>query len=143
GEYARAADLLRQANALALYLPRQRGYRYDLDEHARFVENLMASFTPAFFERVRGYGLATVRPVFIVGLPRSGTTLTEQILAAHSQVYGAGELSLGRMDFLALGPEPTELSSFAALRGLERETVRVLAQRHLDQLASLNGTAKR
>ena len=94
GEYARAATQLRQANALTLAMRHQKGQGYDLEDNARFVENLMAAFTPAFFERVRGFGLDTERPVFIVGLPRSGTTLTEQILAAHSQVFGAGELRL-------------------------------------------------
>ena len=108
GEYEQAAALLRQANALTLALRRQKGQGYDLDDNARFVENLMAAFTPAFFERVRGFGLETERPVFIVGLPRSGTTLTEQILAAHSQVFGAGELYLAREDFLALGTQPTD-----------------------------------
>ena len=97
----------------------------------------MAAFTPAFFERVRGFGLETERPVFIVGLPRSGTTLTEQILAAHSQVFGAGELHLAREDFQALGTQPTEESIFAALSGLQGDAVRRLAQRHLDQLADL------
>ena len=45
---------------------------------------------PALFQRLSGAGLATDRPVFIVGLPRSGTTLIEQILASHSQFYLGG-----------------------------------------------------
>jgi tetratricopeptide (TPR) repeat protein len=143
GEYAKAVALLRQANALALSLPRQEGQIYHLDENPRFVEDLMAAFTPAFFERVRGFGLETERPVFIVGLPRSGTTLTEQVLAAHSQVYGAGELNLARQDFLALGTQRTDESAFTTLPGLPGETFRQLAQRHLDQLGTLNGAAAR
>ena len=62
----------------------------------------MAAFTPEFFERVGGFGLETERPMFIVGLPRSGTTLTEQILASHSQVFGAGELALAGEAFESL-----------------------------------------
>ena len=46
--------------------------------------------TPDFFERVRAFGLDSDLPVFVVGLPRSGTTLVEQILASHSRVFGAG-----------------------------------------------------
>ena len=143
GEYDQAAALLRQANALMLTLNRQKGQQYDLDDNARLVEHLIAGFTPAFFERMRGFGLETERPVFIVGLPRSGTTLTEQILAAHSQVYGAGELRLAREDFLALGTQPTDESAFASLPGLPADACRRLAQRHLDQLAALNRTADR
>ena len=106
----------------------------------RVVESLIAAFTPAFFERVRGCGLDTERPVFIFGLARSGTTLTEHILAAHSQVYGAGELSLGRKDFLALG---TQQSVFAALPNLGADDFRRQAQSHLDQLATMNRSAAR
>jgi hypothetical protein len=53
----------------------------------------MGAFTPAFFAERRGvFGSPSDVPVFIVGMQRSGTTLTEQIAASHPQVYGAGEL---------------------------------------------------
>jgi hypothetical protein len=81
--------------------------------------------------------------VFIVGLPRSGTTLTEQILASHSQVFGAGELRLAREDFLALGEGPTERQAFEGLGRLERSTLRRIGQRHLEQLRALDSTAPR
>ena len=48
------------------------------------------------FNRLARAGDPSARPVFVFGLPRSGTTLVEQILASHSQVFGAGELPLGR-----------------------------------------------
>ena len=76
--------------------------------------------SPAFFERTRGIGLDSERPIFIVGLPRSGTTLTEQVLASHSQVFGAGELRLARDDFEALAPQ--EDQALEALAGMDRAT---------------------
>ena len=53
-------------------------------------------FTPEFLASGQGWGLDSEVPVFVFGLPRSGTTLVEQILASHSQVHGAGEARSGR-----------------------------------------------
>ena len=93
GRLPGAAEHLRQANALGGADWKRRGRAYDPADHADSITKMIATCTPAFFERVRDFGVETERPVFIVGLPRSGTTLTEQILASHSQVLGAGELS--------------------------------------------------
>ena len=86
----------------------------------------------------------TEQPVFIVGLPRSGTTLTEQILASHSKVHGAGELSVVRDTFESL-PRILKVDAPAAecLGRLDRETAHRLARYHLDQLRSLNRQALR
>jgi Tfp pilus assembly protein PilF len=144
GEYAWAAAKLREANALILAIQRQKGQPYDLvEQNARFVDNLIKAFTPAFFERVRGFGLESERPVFIVGLPRSGTTLLEQILAAHSHVFGAGELHLANEDYQALKTRFADHNFFSALSDLQCDVVHLVAQHHLNQLHTLNSTAAR
>ena len=56
------------------------------------VDGIISTFTSDFFTEHRRLGLGTDQPVFIVGLPRSGTTLTEQILSAHPLMHGSGEL---------------------------------------------------
>jgi tetratricopeptide (TPR) repeat protein len=56
------------------------------------MDAIIATCTREFFHARRRWGLGTDQPVFVVGLPRSGTTLTEQILAAHPSLHGAGEL---------------------------------------------------
>jgi tetratricopeptide (TPR) repeat protein len=148
-DYAAAAEHLRRANALTLADRRRRGQGYDPAAHTVFIERLLATFTPAFFERVRGGGVDSELPIFIVGLPRSGTTLTEQVLAAHSEVFGAGELSLGRELFAALGGdgkrrverEGYEEAAFATLRRLDAATVRHSAAQYLERLRLLDGAA--
>ena len=52
----------------------------------------MRAFDSGFSVRAAGFGLETQRPVFIFGLPRSGSTLVEQVLASHPLVHAAGEL---------------------------------------------------
>jgi hypothetical protein len=81
------------------------------------------------------------RPIFIVGLPRSGTTLTEQILASHAQVFGAGELRLAREDFEALAPQ--EDQALEALARLDLATARHIGAQHLERLRELNNDRPR
>ena len=144
GDYGGAGQHLVKANGLSKALCGQKGQAYDPEQHARFVDELLAGFTPAFFERVRGFGLDTQRPIFIVGLPRSGTTLTEQILASHSQVHGAGELSCVRESFEGLpGVLHRPGPALASLEHLNQEAVRAVAQRHLDRLNALDAEKPR
>jgi hypothetical protein len=57
-----------------------------------WVDRMIATFTPELFETAARGADASERPILIVGMPRSGTSLVEQILAAHPEVHGAGEL---------------------------------------------------
>ena len=66
--------------------------RYDPDGMTRFVERARTLFTRQFFAARAGWGCQSPAPIFIIGLPRTGSTLIEQILASHSQVEGTREL---------------------------------------------------
>ena len=116
GEFVRAAECLRRANALTLELTRKQKREYVPAEHEQFVDNLLSAFVPEFFARTAGAGLHTRRPVFVFGLPRSGTTLIEQVLASHSHVHGAGELRLARQTFEAIPVYPEPLRRTLGLR---------------------------
>lgn len=68
-------------------------HMYDAAGNAQLVNNLISTFTPAMFMRLPRATLDSQGLIFIVGMPRSGTSLTEQIVASHPEVYGAGELT--------------------------------------------------
>jgi tetratricopeptide (TPR) repeat protein len=139
GDYSRAAACLREANQINIQESARRNIPYAAEDHERFVDGMLAVFQPEFFARVAEAGLTTKRPVFVVGLPRSGTTLIEQVLASHPQVHGAGELRLVRKTFEAL---PSEVNAAAhpleCVSRLETAAVRRMAARHLDRLAALD-----
>ena len=85
-----------------------------------------------------GKGSPSRLPVFVLGLPRSGTTLIEQILASHSRVHGAGELRLGRQSFESLpsvlGREGPPLE---CIPDLDPVSIRRLADQHIDRWKAL------
>ena len=141
GEYAEVVEHLDQANSLQLSEWRKCGQEYHPQEHELAISRMIGVCTPDFFGRVRGFGLESEIPVFVVGLPRSGTTLIEQILASHSQVFGAGEMKLARDTMAALGGHGSD--SIEDLRQLDRPTASRLASRHLERLRALNGAALR
>ena len=65
---------------------------YDRAQSQRQTDRLVRGFDSQWLQRVRTQGIASSLPVFILGMPRSGTSLVEQILASHPGVFGAGEL---------------------------------------------------
>ncbi|MDP3518521.1 MAG: sulfotransferase [Pseudohongiella sp.] len=90
GDYAQAFAAWGQANAINSQISAQEGFVYDAAQHEADVIILEQLFNESFAsENTLGDG---VKPIFVLGMPRSGTTLVESILASHSAVYGAGEL---------------------------------------------------
>jgi len=76
-------------------IPRRLDPADALAEVARTATLIETTYTPEFFQRYRGFGHPSRLPVFVLGMPRSGSTLVEQLLASHPKVYCAGE----RADF--------------------------------------------
>lgn len=87
-------DIGRHADAIDAFQDSKiaSGVEFDLEAFRQRVGSLIASFTPALLTSKAGSGDPSEVPVFVVGMPRSGTTLTEQICASHPAVFGAGEL---------------------------------------------------
>jgi tetratricopeptide (TPR) repeat protein len=110
--------------------------KYDGARLARRVDQIIALYDAEWLNRARAQGNESRRPVFIVGMPRSGTTLTEQILASHSDAFGCGELRFwhtARVDYES-----------AALRGAEGGgAIAAAAEKYLSLLAGFSADAAR
>ena len=142
--YDQAFEHSRRANELLADSQRHRGTPYDPARHSRLVDRLLAVLTPAFFQRTRTVGVHSDVPIFVVGMPHSGTTLTEQILASHPRVCGVGELhDIGQIVTTLVqrlgGPEQYPDS----LDRLDPTTVRPLAEEYLRRLRQRGGEATR
>jgi len=87
GDYKKAFSYLKQGCDLKRTL-----FNFSIEVIERNTEKVMKIFTEKVVELSKGYGCPSKVPVFILGMPRSGTTLVEQILASHPDVHGGGEL---------------------------------------------------
>ena len=88
GDHGKAFESARKGHALDIDKA-----RYRLKEQEDLADAMTAVFDAEFFAGRAAFGSTSNKPIFIVGLPRSGTTLIEQVLASHSQVFGGGELT--------------------------------------------------
>lgn len=136
-DYENAFHHYKKANDLSLD-------RFDPGENERVFDDLIGAFAK---EWQAGRPRASNRsrlPVFIVGMPRSGTTLVEQILASHPLVHGAGELEdLYKITKSLPESLGTKLPYPKCLDALTRKNIDPVAQRHLEQLGRLaNGKAR-
>ncbi|HEY9079304.1 sulfotransferase [Magnetovibrio sp.] len=110
----------------------RKALNYDVAKDEWLMSNIATTFDAGWMERFASKGLDSPRPIFIVGMPRSGTTLVEQILAGHSDVYAGDELSFLAEAITAHGEYPT------AVRKWTQKTLHAIGKRYLSALDNLN-----
>lgn len=111
GRHDDAFETYHQANAL-------RPGKFDAAERTKMTDQVIAGSTREAIEAIPTPANPSNKPIFIVGMPRSGTSLVEQILACHPRVFGAGELtaidhavqSLRQIDQGAMTPQALQKS---------------------------------
>ena len=135
--YAEAFEHYRQANALY-------HRRFPRDDNARMINDSIRFFDPDHLRTLPRSRNRSERPVFIVGMPRSGTSLVEQILASHPRIFGGGEMNIinqyasgMRARLGAATPYPSCLGAVTS-RVLDE-----LASDYLGRLQQLDQTATR
>jgi tetratricopeptide (TPR) repeat protein len=135
-EYDQAFEHYRQGNMLV-------NRPYNHEHYVKLNDQNIRIFSREFLASAPRSSIDTHRPVFIVGMPRSGTTLVEQILASHPRVTGAGEL----MDIINLtsmlpGKIGTDNAYPLCITEMTRDTCNTLARHYIDKLATLSGNAE-
>jgi tetratricopeptide (TPR) repeat protein len=111
---------------------------YDETAVAALFDKVEAIFAPALIAEKTGHGDPSSVPIFVLGMPRSGTTLVEQILASHPQVHGAGELTFLDEILRAAPPaggKPVPYPQYVA--ALDGPAIRQLGARYIDELSRL------
>ncbi len=127
--YSAANQLFREMQAVA-------GKRFNRVALAGEVDNAIATYPGSRLAELAEGSSTSDLPVFIVGMPRSGTSLVEQIAASHPQVFGAGELrEVGRMAAV--------LNKQDASQSWDAAEARRLGEAHLAMLRRLGGAALR
>ncbi|WP_027143902.1 sulfotransferase [Mesorhizobium sp. WSM3626] len=112
------------------------GRNFNIDLYRRWVDALIETFTPEMLAARSDFGNPSEVPVFVVGMPRSGTTLTEQICASHPSVHGAGELMKLRRVANAIGLRKSSAGSLnQAIASITKNLSATLAQEHLAYLS--------
>jgi hypothetical protein len=125
-DYARAFEHLRKGNALKRSL-----IRYDEAEALAIFRRTSVVFDSGLLKRFQGAGDPSPVPIFVLGMPRSGSTLIEQILAGHPKIQGAGELT----DFDAAASEVLGAMEYPeCVPSLDATTLNRIGQRYLERL---------
>jgi tetratricopeptide (TPR) repeat protein len=131
-EHARAFNHYREANELS----KRFGSKYPRETLTARIDGIMQRFDANFLDRQRDFASSSELPICIVGMPRSGTSLAEQILASHPDACGAGEVTYWDGAFAAFHD--------ATLSGkTEAEIFPELARLYLERLTALGGAATR
>ncbi len=118
-------------------------FDYDAREHSALVDGLIKAYSARFFKAKRQFGSTSRLPVFILGMPRSGSTLVEQIVCSHPQVYGAGELQAISSIILTIAQQLEYANPYPECMSLfDKKMAEEYSERYLQVLALHSTDAK-
>jgi tetratricopeptide (TPR) repeat protein len=139
GEYEKAFEHFRTGTGL-----KRAKLKYDEAEAFKFFDSIREAFNAKFFAEPPFAGNHSDLPVFIVGMPRSGSTLVEQILSSHPQAFGAGEIKEFSRNLTALRSRFPALPKYPHI-GLKmnEDHYKIVADGYLKKLRSYSETAVR
>ena len=117
---------------------------FNRDIHRQYIDDLIEIFSENYFENCNIVGDNSRRPVFIIGMPRSGTTLVEQIISSHERCFGADELTYFNQIAATL-PEllGTNTSFPACMSLLDQSTAQDIIRDYLDLLSTFSVDVER
>ncbi len=144
GRFEEAAHLFEIGNARQSNQLVRLGRAFEPERASEVIAEIIEAYTPEFFRTINGLGSSSPRPIFVVGMPRSGTTLVEQMLASHPEVHGAGEIEdIANLERQISPGMPSPRLLAKTLRAGNRATIDSLAQRYFIRLEELGGRAVR
>jgi len=112
---------------------------YDAKTHSDFVSRIMGTCSNDYFQKLESSGSDSQMPVFIVGMPRSGTTLVEQIISNHPSVHGAGELIFFEQLEAYISHHLSSSNDYPeCLSDCRESTIRELSVKYLSELKILS-----
>ena len=139
GDYYRYAKRYEESFRYYRLGNRLKGYSFDRASYQIWLSDVESRLTKDFFAERVAWGNDSRIPVLIVGMPRSGTTLTEQILSSHPAVYGAGEYgSIATLAAVKGLPTPDLRRSLDLATTLTADQIERHAKSYLDKMRSLS-----
>jgi hypothetical protein len=118
--------------------------KYDEADVFNFFDSIRQTFSEEYFANRPYEGLPTSLPIFIVGMPRSGSTLTEQIISSHPDVYGAGEIKLLSQCLTNLRQRYPNVPRFPQMAtAMKTHQWASVANGYLNELTAMSSTALR
>ncbi|MCI5050181.1 MAG: sulfotransferase [Rickettsiales bacterium] len=134
-KHAEAFEYYAKANYSQSFL-----YPSIIEEDTQFTNDILKHFTPELMQHHQSSGFTSNLPVFIVGMPRSGTSLTEQILACHPDMTGAGELELLRKIVTVELPKINNATFPEELSNIQSKHLTLLGQQLVTALQTFGPT---
>lgn len=128
GDSALAFRHLDQGNAM-----KRATLHYDANATTHWLRAVAAAYDAPLLERLGGLGAASSAPIFVLGMPRSGTTLIEQILASHHEIHGAGEVKFLGSIVDAAGGSPNLAAA------LDTARLKAMGEDYLRRIGALGG----
>ncbi len=117
-------------------------FEFDIAAEEAIADALIETCTKSFATKHKGAGHASGRPIFVLGMPRSGSSLIEQILASHADVFGAGEVNLLRPTLFEEFPQTEGQSIGEFLKTLRDEDLTRAGERYDARLGALGSGAR-